>query len=83
MEVIEQIFRAELPELLSRRWNRSVPVEHSGAPTLSLPNMFSGISVPAAAAMRLRTKAAGRRPYPIGEVYGCHVSAAAQSPRVN
>jgi hypothetical protein len=46
MEVIEQILRTELPELLSRRGNRSVAVEHSGAPTISLADMFSGISVP-------------------------------------
>eukprot|EP00966_Prymnesium_polylepis_P191652 4441363-Prymnesium_polylepis.1 len=25
----------------------------------------------------------GGRPYPIGEVYGCHVSAVSQTPRVN
>ena len=59
MDVIERIFRAELPGLLSKRGHRSVPGEHSSAPTLSLADMFSGISMPAAAAMRLRPAATG------------------------
>ena len=59
MDVLIAIFQAELPEVLNRREHRSAQGTHSGSPSLALADLFSGISVPAAAAMRLRPSAKG------------------------